>query len=455
MLELPGVRVRHRPRRRRDDGEPLVRPLARLARRGRRVPRGRPAPLRARLLASTATSTRRSRARPGRSTTAHLVEHARPARARTGAAAIPIPGHGWNAGRAQRDGGFLAPGSGNDEFATGYYLGEDLPFTSAARAVVHDVRPLPLLRCSARRTRTASTSTRRSPAGTRPTHFPPDGRLPVGDDLGPPRRRRRPGALLLLGPPGPRALGRPTVPFLHPVDRLLHRLRGGDAAERVVPRPEVRRPGAERRPSARRHPAGSGVRPRRVPRRSRSRRTGTTACSSSPTTSGAASSTTSRRRTSPTTATSAVDADDFSQAGFRVPTIIASPFARPGFVDHRAYEHTSILRFLEWRFLGAPPEGPGRPSDSWFLTSRDRNANNLGAQPARPAVRGRHRVRPQPPDPAARAACALRRPARRARPASRRNRRTRACRWRSTRGSSSGWAPRSCPSRAVTSGVRR
>ncbi len=75
----------------------------------------------------------------------------------------------------------------------------------------------------------------------------------------------------------------------------------------------------------------------------------------------------------------ALDADDFSQAGFRVPTIVASPFARPGFVDRRAYDHASILRFLEWRFLGAPPEGPGAAGDSWFLTRRDQYSLNLGA----------------------------------------------------------------------------
>jgi phospholipase C len=70
---------------------------------------------------------------------------------------------------------------------------------------------------------------------------------------------------------------------------------------------------------------------------------------------------------------------DFSQAGFRVPTVLASPFARPGLVDARIYDHTSILRFLEWRFLGAPPEGPGHSGDSWYLTRRDRYAGNLGA----------------------------------------------------------------------------
>ena len=69
----------------------------------------------------------------------------------------------------------------------------------------------------------------------------------------------------------------------------------------------------------------------------------------------------------------------FGLAGFRVPTIVASPYARPGAVDHGVYDHTSILRFLEWRFLGAPARGPGADTDTWFLTPRDRHAANLGA----------------------------------------------------------------------------
>ncbi len=75
---------------------------------------------------------------------------------------------------------------------------------------------------------------------------------------------------------------------------------------------------------------------------------------------------------------SADDEENFGQAGFRVPTILASPYAMPGYVDHRSYDHTSIMRFIEWRFLGAPAEGPGGGSD-WWLTPRDRNANNIGA----------------------------------------------------------------------------
>jgi hypothetical protein len=63
--------------------------------------------------------------------------------------------------------------------------------------------------------------------------------------------------------------------------------------------------------------------------------------------------------------------------GFRLPVLLLSLYAQPGYVDHRLYEHTSILRFLEWRFLGAPPEGP--TGNGWWLTKRDRYANNIGA----------------------------------------------------------------------------
>lgn len=58
---------------------------------------------------------------------------------------------------------------------------------------------------------------------------------------------------------------------------------------------------------------------------------------------------------------------------------MVSPYALEGFVDHRLYDHTSILRFIEWRFLDAPAEGPGNDGDRWFLTKRDRFAANIGA----------------------------------------------------------------------------
>ena len=50
----------------------------------------------------------------------------------------------------------------------------------------------------------------------------------------------------------------------------------------------------------------------------------------------------------------------FTQVGFRVPAIVASPFARSGFADHTVYDHTSVLRLIEWRYLGAPRRGARR-----------------------------------------------------------------------------------------------
>jgi phospholipase C len=44
----------------------------------------------------------------------------------------PDPGHGWESGRAQLDGGFLAEGSGNDEFALTYYDAGEIEFLHAA-----------------------------------------------------------------------------------------------------------------------------------------------------------------------------------------------------------------------------------------------------------------------------------------------------------------------------------
>ncbi len=74
---------------------------------------------------------------------------------------------------------------------------------------------------------------------------------------------------------------------------------------------------------------------------------------------------------------STVDLENLGQAGFRVPTLIASPYARPGFADHTLYDHASVLRFIEWRFLGAPASGTD--GNGWWLTTRDRFAENIGA----------------------------------------------------------------------------
>jgi phospholipase C len=56
---------------------------------------------------------------------------------------------------------------------------------------------------------------------------------------------------------------------------------------------------------------------------------------------------------------------DNVQRGFRVPCLLISPFARRGRVAHGVYDHTSILKLLEWRWKLAP------------LTARDAAATNL------------------------------------------------------------------------------
>jgi phospholipase C len=51
--------------------------------------------------------------------------------------------------------------------------------------------------------------------------------------------------------------------------------------------------------------------------------------------------------------------------GFRVPAIIVAPFAQRGHVEHTVFDHTSVLRFIEWRWKLDP------------LTERDATAANL------------------------------------------------------------------------------
>jgi phospholipase C len=43
--------------------------------------------------------------------------------------------------------------------------------------------------------------------------------------------------------------------------------------------------------------------------------------------------------------------------GTRIPTVIVSPFARRGYIDHAAYDTTSILKFVTRRFKLEPLPG--------------------------------------------------------------------------------------------------
>jgi phospholipase C len=56
---------------------------------------------------------------------------------------------------------------------------------------------------------------------------------------------------------------------------------------------------------------------------------------------------------------------DRNTLGFRMPTIIISPYAKPGYIDHAQHQFESMLRFIEWRF------------NLTALTERDLHANNL------------------------------------------------------------------------------
>jgi phospholipase C len=65
-------------------------------------------------------------------------------------------------------------------------------------------------------------------------------------------------------------------------------------------------------------------------------------------------------------------ADDFGQVGFRVPTLLASPWAAGGRTDHGLYDHTSIVKFIETNY-GLTPLHHLDPM------ARDAGARNVGA----------------------------------------------------------------------------
>lgn len=292
----------------------------------------------------------------------------------------PDPGHGWDAGRRQRDGGFLAAGSGNDEFAVSYYRAEDLAFYTALsrrftvfdryhcsvlgptfpnREYLHSAQSgglkrnaLPFEVGYAEGFSWPTIWDRLAAAGVAARYYYVD--LPTVALWG---MRGLAHASVIEDYFDDAAAGRlPNVVFLDP--GLIGETRSdehphGDVrdGQRLVQRylkAFVESPHWERGVFIQTYDEWGGffdhVRPPRV-RDDRASRD---------------------------------DQEDFGQLGFRVPTRLISPYARQNFVDHDLYDHTSILRFIEWRFLGAPAWGKGRRGDTWYLTSRDRHANNLG-----------------------------------------------------------------------------
>jgi len=289
----------------------------------------------------------------------------------------PDPGHSWDQGRAQRDGGFLAPGSGNDAFALGYFEAESVPFISrlAREFTVFDAWHASVLGPTFPNREYLHSG---QSGGHKVNDFPTSDGFPWETIW-----ERLAGAnvpakyywtdLPALGLWGPRHAGfmhdiedyftdaeagrLPNVVMVDPAFLTGNRtddhphadIRAGQAFLRDVFAAFVESPHWESGLFILTYDEWGGFADHVVP------------------------------PVLPDDLASPNDGDNFGQAGFRVPTVVASPYARRGFVDHRTYDHTSILRFLEWRFLGAPPEGPGKARADWFLTTRDRNAKNLGA----------------------------------------------------------------------------
>jgi phospholipase C len=67
-----------------------------------------------------------------------------------------------------------------------------------------------------------------------------------------------------------------------------------------------------------------------------------------------------------------------SLRGFRVPTVLVSPFARRGYVDHGVYDHASILKLIEWRFglsaMSARDAAAKNLADALDFSQRDARA---------------------------------------------------------------------------------
>src|SRR5262249_59902904 len=75
----------------------------------------------------------------------------------------------------------------------------------------------------------------------------------------------------------------------------------------------------------------------------------------------------------------------FAQLGPRVPAVVISPLIPKNLVDHRVYDHASVLATIEHAF--------GLPS----LTERDRLANSLTTLVCPPEARHNTPAPPLPP----------------------------------------------------------
>ena len=303
-----------------------------------------------------------------------------PEKAETRGCSFKDPGHTWDAARVQRDQGFLATGSGNDEFALTYYSARDLPLYAALarRFTVFDRWHASLLGPTfpnrqyflSGQSEGRKTDNVHGQAGKFHAETIVERLARAGVSVG--YYHTNVPLLALWG-------ARRMAPYIRSLDRFFEDAAAGTLPHVVIVEPQFGGTDAMRTDD---HPYGDvGMGQRWI------REVFGAFTRSSQWERGAFVLTYDEwggffdHVHPPVLAdarASANDAHNFAQAGFRVPAFLASPYAQPGAVDHRLYDHTSIMRFLEWRFLGAPPEGHGRTAP-WSLTRRDRNANNMGA----------------------------------------------------------------------------
>jgi phospholipase C len=296
-----------------------------------------------------------------------------------------IPGHGWHAARVQRDQGFLAKGSGNDPFALGYYRGSDMPFTEqlVRRFTTGDRWFSSLLGPTFPNRQylyaAQSGGQKNDPGPLAPGMFRTK---TIWDDL---LDAKIPSAYYYTDLPILTLWGERFYDVTHSLDHYFEDAQQGKLAQVVMIDPAFNF--AQRTDD---HPVGD------IRSGARWLRSVFQAFAESPhwekgafvvvydewggffdhVKPGNAPGTPAKARR-----------HGFTQVGFRVPAIVASPFARPGFTDHTVYDHTSVLRLIEWRYLGAPAQGSAAGKRGrWWLTERDRHANNLGATFAKEPV---------------------------------------------------------------------
>ena len=288
------------------------------------------------------------------------------------------PGHSWDAGRAQRDFGFLAEGTENDNFAASYYLAGDIPVHAhiARTFTVMDRHHASLLGPTFPNRQYLYSATSEGLKGSlHPLDLGQYSSPTIFEHLA---RGGVPAAEYFTNLPIALCWGSRMFPFVRTVDQFFEDAGAGTLPNVTFVTPWV---GGPFRTDD--HPRGDiGLGQRfieaiyvaftRSPQWQRGMfilmydEWGGFFDHVQP-------------PTVPDERAASADINNFGQLGFRVPSLLASPYARRGYVDHGLYDHTSVLRFLEWRFLGAPAQGPGKRGDRWFLTKRDRYANNIGA----------------------------------------------------------------------------